>query len=376
MQYRTMPRSTDRLSILGLGLMRLPTDKAGKIDQDASMLMLDHAFASGVNYFDTAWPYHNGESEPLLGKWLEKATRENIFVATKLPCWLIKEPDDLARYFEQQLERMRTDYVDYYLLHSLGKRSWDAMKKFKALDFLDRMRSDGRIRHIGFSFHDKYPVFKSITLAYEWDFCQIMLNYLDTHYQAGINGYRLALEKQMGIISMEPLRGGKLVQQVPDEVKKLWGRSKQAWTPVQRALNWVWNLEGCIVALSGMSSMEQLQENIGLADLAQANILDTRELELYKKARLAYLRRIAIPCTECRYCLPCPYKVSIPACFGIYNDAKMFGTRDRHKREYQDWLPEETRADKCVSCGACLSKCPQHIDIPNRLKEVSEYFKA
>jgi len=375
MQYRQMPGSKDKLSILGLGLMRLPLQTDGKLDLPRCLEMLHYAYQHGVNYFDTAWVYHNEESEPLLGTFVSQVPRDKLYLATKLPCWLVKSPADLDSFLERQLERLQTSYIDYYLLHSLGKRSWKEMLAVKVLDWLDRAKADGRIRHAGFSFHDGYPVFRKIVLRYDWDFCQIMLNYLDTHYQAGMNGYRLAVERGLGVIAMEPLRGGKLVQLVPDNVQAVWARSRLPWTPLQRALNWVWNLPGSTVLLSGMSNLEQLQENIRLAAQAGSEPIPERELTLYNQARLQYLHRIAVPCSECRYCLPCPHKVAIPTAFGIYNEAKMFGTRERHLREYKGWIPDESRADKCTRCGVCLSKCPQHIAIPDRLAEVADYFR-
>ncbi len=375
MLYRKMPRSQDSLSILGLGLMRLPATSEGHIDEERSLEMLHHAVDNGVNYFDTAWVYYNGASEQLMGKFVDRVPRNKLLIATKSPCWLVKTASDLDKYLDQSLQRLRTDHIDYYLLHSLGQHSWNEMKKLKALDWLEKQKADGRIRHIGFSFHDKYPVFKKIAQYYDWDFCQFMLNYLDTHFQAGLSGYRLASSKGIGIIAMEPLRGGKLVQNIPPGVEAVWKKSAHAWTPVQRALNWIWNLEHCTVALSGMSSLEQLNENITLAKLSPTAKLSEKELTIYNQARLEYIRRIAVPCTECRYCMPCPHKVAIPGVFGIYNEAHIFNDRERHLKEYKGWIPEDSRADKCVNCGACVSKCPQHIPIPDRMKEVAKYFQ-
>jgi predicted aldo/keto reductase-like oxidoreductase len=375
MKYRKMPRSKDKISALGLGLMRLPQHPDGTIDEDHSLAMLQYALDNGVNYFDTAWGYHDGASEPLLGKFIARSDRSKMLIATKLPCWLVKSRSDMDDFLNKQLERLQTGHIDYYLLHALHKSAWQSMLKLGIIDFLEKAREDGKIRHIGFSFHDKYPVFKQIVNRYEWDFCQFMLNYLDTHYQAGLNGYRLAVEKKMGIIAMEPLRGGKLVQHMPESLEKIWSKSKLPWTPVQRALNWGWNLPGLTVNLSGMSNLGQLKENIRLASAFKPGLISPEEAELYKKARLEYLRRIAIPCSECRYCMPCPHKVAIPAVFGHYNESVMFDQKQRHLQEYRGWIPEESRADKCVQCGECLSKCPQHLDIPSLMTKVAEYFK-
>ncbi len=374
MQYRSMPKSKDKLSILGLGLMRLPTSSGNKPDEHKSLEMMHFALDNGVNYFDTAWGYHDGESEPLLGRFVDQVDRKKLYIATKLPCWLVKKESDIMDFLDKQLERLKTNHIDYYLLHALHQKSWKEMRRLKVLDILDKARADGKIRHIGFSFHDKYPVFKRILDSYDWDFCQFMLNYLDTHYQAGITGYKNSVAKGLGIISMEPLRGGKLVQIIPPGIEKLWEKSEHDWKPVQRALSWVWNLKDCTVLLSGMSNMDQLKENIKLADEARAGMLSEKELRLYNRVRREYIKRVPIPCSECRYCLPCPHKVAIPAVFGHYNEAIMFDNRERHLQEYKAWIPEESRADKCVDCGECLSKCPQHIDIPKRMKEVAAYF--
>ncbi|HOG31354.1 MAG TPA: aldo/keto reductase [Candidatus Syntrophosphaera sp.] len=374
MQYRTMPKSKDRLSALGFGLMRLPQTKSGKIDEDKALAMLHFALDNGVNYFDTAWGYHGGASEPLLGEFVTQTDRSKLFIATKLPCWLVKTRADMDSYLNQQLERLKTDHIDYYLLHALNARSWKEMLHLGVLDWLDNSRADGRIRHIGFSFHDEYSVFKQIVERYDWDFCQFMLNFLDTQYQAGMKGYKLASAKGLGIIAMEPLRGGKLVDHVPDSVQAVWAKSKNDWSPVQRALNWVWNLESLSVLLSGMSNMDQLKENISLANAFKTGQIDEKEMKLFNKARLEYLHRIAIPCSECRYCLPCPHGVSIPSVFGYYNESMMFGEKERHQKEYRNWTPTETRASKCVGCGECLSKCPQHIPIPDWMKTIADYF--
>lgn len=374
MKYRKMPHSRDKLSALGFGCMRLPVDKDNKIDEEQALAMMHFAYENGVNYYDTAWTYHNGESEPLLGKFITQIDRRKVFVATKLPCWLVKSRKDMDTFLNEQLQRLQTDYIDYYLLHSLTQESWAEMKKNGVADFLDKAKADGKIRYAGFSFHDNYPIFNKVLQSYPWDFCQFLLNYLDINYQAGFKGYKSAVQKEIGIIAMEPLRGGKLAGPLPENVQDIWKKNNIRLSPVKFALKWVWNLEGCQVLLSGMSSLEQVKENVHYAELCKANTLDDKTLAIYKSVRKEFLARIPVMCSECRYCLPCPQKIAIPDIFGIYNDAVMFSDKARHKREYEMFIPEESRADKCIACGECLAKCPRHIDIPSNMEAITKYF--
>jgi len=277
-------------------------------------------------------------------------------------------------YFQQQLDKLQTDYIDYYLLHAMGKENWANLRKNGVLAWMDKMKASGKVKHIGFSFHDKYPVFRKIVDAYPWDFCQIQFNYLDIREQAGRRGLDYAAAKGMGIIVMEPLRGGKLVTNIPPEVEHIWQKSALRLNEAERALHYVWNIPEVTLVLSGMSALEQVQENIRTASTAKANELSRKELNLYLQARKAYLAKAPLPCTGCEYCLPCPQGVSIPWCFGVYMDAFMFGDVERHKREYNFFVPDEHKADKCTACGACLSKCPQHINIPVEMAKVKAYL--
>lgn len=374
MKFRTMPKSKDRISALGFGCMRFPTNAEGNIDEEPSLAMLHSAYQAGVNYFDTAWGYHNGESEPFLGKFLQQIDRNKVFVATKLPCWMIKTEADMEEYLNNQLARLQTDYIDYYLLHALNKSSWKTMKDLGALKFLQKAKAQGKIRHIGFSFHDDYATFSKIIRAFDWDFTQIMLNYLDTRYQAGIRGLNLAISRNIGIISMEPLRGGKLVHSLPPEVEKVWEKAGNRQSPLERALTWVWNIKECTVLLSGMSTMEQVQQNIRLANSVQKDVLTEDELRTYSKARKAYLSRIPYLCSECRYCMPCSFGVNIPAVLGTYAEARMFGDTPINKREYNMFITEDARAEKCTLCRACVSKCPQQINIPYWMQEIKNFY--
>lgn len=374
MQYRTMPGKEDQLSILGFGCMRFPMNAEKKIDEEKALSMLRYAYQNGVNYFDTAWPYHNGQSEPLLGRFISENDRSKLRIATKMPSWLINSYEDMESYLDQQLSNLQTTYIDYYLLHAMNSGFFANLTKHDVFRFLDEMKKKGKIRYAGFSFHDKYTVFKKVVDSYAWDFCQIQLNFFDTIIQAGLKGMRYAASKGMGIIVMEPLRGGKLVNHIPDEVQAVWNRSKLHISPVDRALRWVWNMPEVTLLLSGMSCMEQVGENLKIADACKSNELTTGELKLYHEARKIYLKKIPVPCTGCRYCMPCPHQVNIPDSFGVYMDAHMFSDRERHTREYAWFVAEENRAGKCVQCGACVPKCPQHINIPEELAKVKEFF--
>jgi len=374
MQYRVMPKSDDELSVLGFGCMRFPLTKDNNIDEPEAMKMMQHALDNGINYFDTAWPYHGEQSEPLVGRFLSNGNRAKVKLATKLPSWLIKTREDMDIYLDKQLERLQTDYIDYYLLHALNKGFWKNLTELGVFDFLEKAKAAGKIRHIGFSFHDKYPIFEEIVDGYEWDFCQIQLNFFDTSYQAGLKGMHIAASKGIGIIAMEPLRGGKLTGKVPADVQTIWDKSEFKRTTADRSLRWVWNKSEVQLLLSGMSTMEQVEQNLVTADSCSIGELTPNEAKLYEEARKVYIERMPVGCTSCGYCMPCPHGVNIPGSLGLYNNANMFENKEQSRKEYLMFIREESRADKCINCGECVPKCPQQIEIPKRLAEVAEYF--
>jgi predicted aldo/keto reductase-like oxidoreductase len=321
---------------------------------------------------DTAYPYHRQTSEPFLGRALQDGYRERVKLATKMPCWLIKAHRDFDRYLDEQLARLQTDHIDFYLLHGLNGTRWPEMRDRKVLDWAEGAIADGRIGHLGFSFHDKYEVFQEIVDATDlWTFCQIQYNYIDVEYQAGIKGLKYAASKGLAVIAMEPIRGGRLANNIPPAVQNIWNHAPTKRTPAEFALQWVWNQPEISLLLSGMSAMEHVEENLASAERSGPGTLTPEELALYDRVREAYQALCPIPCTDCKYCLPCPNGVNIPRVFEIYNDLMMYGDENRAQMVY-NWLAEDQRANLCIECGECLDKCPQMIEIPDWLAKAHE----
>jgi hypothetical protein len=378
MLYRSMKKAEPRLSILGFGCMRLPMKENGQIDERQATKMLRYAIDNGVNYVDTAYVYHNGESEPFVGRALQGGYREKVNLATKLPSWMIKSREDMDKYLDEQLKRLQTDHIDFYLVHGLMKPFWDKLRPLHVTEFLDQAIDDGRIRYAGFSFHDELGLFKEIVDSYDWDFCQIQYNFMDEQYQAGTEGLRYAAGKGLGIVVMEPLRGGMLSKEIP-VISDVWNSAPASHSPTEWALRWVWSHPEVTVVLSGMSDCDQVVQNIAYADKGIPDSLSRTELDLFEKIKTEYGKRITVPCTGCKYCMPCPSGVSIPECFEMYNTACMFDAPEVAKFNYDIVLggmlsgkPEF--ASQCQECGECLEKCPQKLPIQDHLKEVAKYF--
>lgn len=378
MQYRTMPSGRDRLSALGFGAMRLPL-KDKKIDEERAARLIRLAIDAGVNYIDTAMPYHNGESESFLGRALGDGYREKVFLATKLPPWSVQTRGDMDRLLATQLAKLQTDYIDYYLLHSLTRQSWERMRDAGVIEFLEEAKADGRVRHIGFSFHDTTEAFREIVDAHSWDFCQIQYNILDECYQAGTAGLEYAAARGLGVIIMEPLRGGHLARDPPDEVHAIEAEAAVSRSPAEWALRWVWNHPEVTVVLSGMNDEMQVMENIRTAEDALPGSLSDDELSMMGRVRDVYRARMLVDCTGCGYCMPCPFGVDIPGCFGHYNNYGLFG-KDPAFHYYIGQMggimDKESYAGLCRRCGRCVQKCPQHLPIPDLLQEVSRTFEG
>ena len=378
MQYRTFGRLDWKPSALGFGAMRLPTidGDPGRIDESEAARMIRFAIDQGVNYVDTAYTYHQETSEPFLGRALQEGYRERIRLATKLPSWKVEGPEDFDRYLGEQLKRLRTEHIDFYLLHSLNAGSWAKIRDLGVLRWAEGALADGRIGHLGFSFHDKYEVFKEIVDASDsWTFCQIQYNFMDIEYQAGTRGLKYAASRGLAVVVMEPLRGGLLARNVPPAVQEILDSAPRKRSPADWALQWVWNHPEVSVVLSGMSTMEQVKQNVASAGQSGPGALRDEELELVARVRDKYRELGRIPCTDCQYCLPCPNGVNIPRVFEIYNDAKIYGDEESARISYA-WLEEEQRANLCLECHECLEKCPQQIEIPDWLSKAHELLRG
>ena len=376
MIYRKFIKGGILISQLGFGAMRFPTiNNESNIDISKTEKMLDFAIYSGINYIDTAYPYHDGMSEVFLGEYFEKrGLREKIYLATKLPVWKIEKYDDFDFYLNLQLNRLKTKYIDFYLLHSLWKNSWEKVKNLNVIDWLIKKKKEGKIKFFGFSFHDEFDVFKEIIDFYDWDFCQIQLNYMDINYQAGEKGLSYAANKGIQVIIMEPNKGGKLASP-PLCVLKIFESYNIKRSSVEWALSYLFNKKEVLTVLSGMSDINQVKENIKIASEYNINSLTQKDLEVLNKAREAWLNLKTIDCTNCKYCLPCPYGVNIPANFEIYNNFVMYGDLKEALWDYE-YLKENERASNCRECGECEEKCPQNLPIRDLLRKIRDNFKS
>ena len=376
MNYRT-DRYGNELSILGFGCMRFP-QKMGRIDMEETEREIMTAYQAGVNYYDTAYIYPG--SEAALGEIFEKNNiREKVYIATKLPHYLIKSVADMDKLFAEELRRLRTDYVDYYLMHMLTDTdTWNRLKSLGIEEWITQKKASGAIRQIGFSYHGNSEMFCNLVDAYDWDFCQIQYNYMDEHSQAGRRGLYHAHEKGIPVIIMEPLRGGKLVNRLPDTAKKIFEEYKIKRTPAQWAFRWLWNQPEVTVVLSGMNSDEMVRDNIQTASTVEVGELGEDEEQMLKQVVAAINAKMKVGCTGCGYCMPCPKGVDIPGTFAAYN---------RRYAEGKFWSfvdyvmcttlrKNSTAASNCVGCGKCEKHCPQHIEIRKNLKDAQKELET
>lgn len=364
-------RDTDvKVSLLGMGCMRLPKVDPEKedIDYEKAQEIIDYAYANGINYFDTAYGYHGGQSELFVGQALKKYPRESFFLASKMPIWCVKEKGDVERIFNEQLKKCQTEYFDFYLFHAQNAANFQKCQEFGVYEFLSQMKAEGKIRRLGFSFHDTPEVLRHICDTYPWDFAQIQLNYLDWEMQDAKTQYQILNDREIPVIVMEPVRGGVLAS--PCEAADILFREERPDKSVASwAIRFAASLPGVLTVLSGMSNMEQVRDNVDT--MTRFEPLTDREREVIDEALEAYRKKDTVPCTGCRYCMDCPFGVDIPKMFSLYNHYVL----DRDGEDYLEAYeaqPESERADQCQACGACMEKCPQHIRIPDQMVTIRE----
>jgi len=372
MQYRTF-KNGDKVSLLGFGTMRLPCLDNGKVDHEEAIKMMRSAIDAGVNYLDTAYVYHNGESEIVLAEALEDGYREKVYIADKVTITNLTCLDDAKNMFEEQFRRLRVEYIDYYLIHNVTQLNWEKVKKFEIISYLLEMKEQGRIKNLGFSFHDDYELFEEVLDAADWDFCQIQLNYMDAEKQAGVKGLKAAAERGLSVIIMEPLKGGRLTDNVPESIKEIWDEADVKRTPAEWAFRWVADFPEVTCVLSGMSTFEQVEENINFSNDVLPNSLTEKEHDLIKKVADKYNELIKYSCTGCKYCMPCPKMINIPLIIERYNEKFLYGDTKASRRNYS-FIPADRRADACIGCRSCETKCPQKLPISDIMKLATEFF--
>ena len=376
MQYRKDKYGND-ISVLGYGCMRFTKD-GGKINLDKAEKELMAAYHAGVNYYDTAYIYLG--NEVAVGEIMKRnGIREKVNIATKLPHYLAKSIDVAEKMFQEELRRLQTDYIDFYLLHMLNDvKSWERLKEIGMLDWIREKKASGAIRQIGFSYHGNSDMFCKVVAAYDWDFCQIQYNYLDEHSQAGRKGLEFAASKGIPVIIMEPLRGGKLVNQLPEKAKRLFAEYEVKRTPAEWGLRWLWNQPEVTCVLSGMNSIEMVEENLRIADSVRVGELTQKDDALYAEVVKLIRETTKVGCTGCGYCMPCPQKVDIPGTFAAYN-ARYTEGKSSALWEYMKCTvlrKDATSASNCIGCGKCEKHCPQHIEIRKELKNASKELET
>ncbi|MBN1781527.1 aldo/keto reductase [bacterium] len=373
MSLRPFGRLDWKVSALGFGAMRLPLTGPGNeslVDEEESIRMIRRAVDLGVNYVDTAWPYHGEKSEGIVGRALKNGYRERVKIATKLPCWLVEKPDDFDRFLDEQLRRLDTDCIDFYLFHAIWRDRWEHIRSMNMIASAEKAMADERIRYLGFSFHDQTGLFREVIDAYDnWTLAQIQYNFLNETVQAGTAGLNYAAQKGLAVVVMEPLLGGNITRP-QGRIKEIWENSGKK--PADVALRWIWDKPGVSTILSGMSAMQQVLENIESARKSADSSLTGEEHELIERVRTAYSGLNTIPCTKCGYCMPCPHGLDIPYNFEVFNLSRV--NPDMGRALYLWHFTESAKASQCQACGICEPLCPQKIPIMENMKKINRHF--
>jgi predicted aldo/keto reductase-like oxidoreductase len=375
-KYRHLGSTKEKVSTLGFGCMRLPTldhkPSSGEVDEPETIRMLRYAIDNGVNYIDTAYTYHDGKSEKVIGSALQDGYREKVLLATKMPIWLVEKSSDFDRFLFEQLKRLRTDNLDIYLLHNLKKKTYHQLLQLGIFSWAEKAIDRGLFRYFGFSCHEPFSIFRDFIDSYDrWSITQIQYNYMNEDVQAGTKGLKYAAEKEIGVVIMEPLLGGTLANPHP-EILSLLNQANPQRSPVDWALKWLWNKPEISTVLSGMNSFEQVQQNLNTANHSEVNSLPSEDLDTISRVQSKYSSMNPIPCTKCGYCMPCPNQVDIPRNFELFNTAMVFNQVNLNRNIYQNIFPEEMHASSCIQCGICEEKCPQNIPIRDWLIKIEK----
>lgn len=370
MEYRKMENLGISTSLLGFGCMRFPTNADGSINEEEALAMIDKAYQSGVTYFDTAYPYHGGKSEVVTGKALARYPRDSYYLATKLPVWEVKTIADAERIFQEQLDRLQKDHVDFYLMHALNSERWKFVKELDVLGYCEKLRAEGKIKYLGFSFHDDYAAFEEIITSYKWDFCQIQLNYMDKDTQATLKGVELAAKLGIPMVVMEPVKGGSLAVLPSEGIDDLFKKARPEASTASWAIRYVGSFDNVKVILSGMSTMEQVEDNLSTFDPFEP--LSGAEQAIVAQVADTLHGRVQNGCTGCRYCMPCPAGVDIPRCFSVWNQYHIYEDVSKAKRSWTQEMGDADKAANCVRCGKCEQVCPQHIAIRDDLARLQK----
>ena len=372
MKYRILGKTGEKVSVLGFGTMRLPVidEDPKRINESEVVRMIRYAVDQGVNYIDTAYIYHGGKAEGTVAKVLQDGYRQKVMLATKLPIWKVKKSEDMPRLLDEQLNNLQTDYIDFYMVHSLGRDYWQKLLDMGLLEFLNLAKESGKVRYVGFSFHDDYELFQEIVDSYPWSVCQIQYNYLDENFQAGKKGLQYAFSKGLGVVIMEPIRGGTLADKLSGEAQQIIKQAPGKRTAPELALKWVWDHKEVGIVLSGMTEMQHVIDNINYAEESEIPLSEVDRITI-SAIQKSYAQKAKVECTACKYCMPCPSGVNISQCFDYFNRAHMMEDVKGLLLWYGKLLG---KASDCVECGECETHCPQNIEIREKLKEVKELF--